>query len=82
MPLREAVGICFNKMIPQLEKLKELKAIKARQAEHVELLEFQKKEITAANPVPGEDQDLEQERVRFKNAEELYQNVYNSIESL
>jgi DNA repair protein RecN (Recombination protein N) len=36
MPLREAVGICFNKMIPQLEKLKELKAIKARQAEHVE----------------------------------------------
>jgi len=82
MPLREAVSICFNKMIPQLEKLKELKAIKARQAEHVELLEFQKKEITAANPVPGEDQDLEQERVRFKNAEELYQNVYNSIESL
>src|SRR5210317_953417 len=82
MPLREAVGICFNKMIPQLEKLKELKAIKARQAEHVELLEFQKKEITAANPVPGEDQDLEQERVRFKNAEELYQTVYNSIESL
>jgi DNA repair ATPase RecN len=30
----------------------------------------------------SEDQDLEQERVRFKNAEELYQNVYNSIESL
>jgi DNA repair protein RecN (Recombination protein N) len=82
MPLREAVSTCFNKMIPQLEKLKQLKAIKARQAEHVELLEFQKKEITAANPVPGEDQDLEQERVRFKNAEELYQNVYNSIESL
>ncbi|MDH4010376.1 MAG: AAA family ATPase, partial [Desulfobacterales bacterium] len=82
MPLREAVSICFNKMIPQLEKLEELKAIKTRQAEHVELLEFQKKEIAAANPVPGEDQDLEQERVRFKNAEELYQNVYNSIESL
>ena len=82
MPLREAVSICFNKMIPQLEKLKELKAIKARQAEHIELLEFQKKDITAANPIPGEDQDLEQERVRFKNAEELYQTVYNSIESL
>ena len=53
LPLREAVSSCFNKMIPQLEKLKELKAIKARQAEHIELLEFQKKEITAANPVPG-----------------------------
>ncbi|MCK5202722.1 MAG: hypothetical protein KAR15_02575, partial [Desulfobacterales bacterium] len=82
IPLREAVSICFNKMLPQLEKLKELKTIKERQAEHIELLEFQKKEITAANPVPGEDQDLEQERLRLKNAEELYQTVYNSIESL
>jgi DNA repair protein RecN (Recombination protein N) len=82
IPFREAVRICFNKMLPQLEKLKELKTIKERQAEHIELLEFQKKEITAANPVPGEDQDLEQERLRLKNAEELYQTVYNSIESL
>jgi DNA repair protein RecN (Recombination protein N) len=82
MSLREAVSSCFNKMVPQLEKLKELKAIKERQAEQIELLEFQKNEITFANPVPGEDQDLEQERVRLKNAEELYQTVYNSIESL
>ena len=82
MPLREAVSICFKKMLPRLEKLKELKTIKERQAEHIELLEFQKKEITAANPVPREDQDLEQERVRLKNAEELYQTVYSSIESL
>jgi len=82
IPLREALSSCFKKMLPQLEKLKELKTIKERQAEHIELLEFQKKEITAANPVPGEDQDLEQERVRLKNAEELYQTVYSSIELL
>jgi len=82
VPLREAVSSCFKKMLPQLEELKKLKALKERQAQQVELLEFQKKEITAANPIPGEDQDLEQERVRFKNAEELYQTVYNSIESL
>jgi DNA repair protein RecN (Recombination protein N) len=82
MPLREALSICFNQMIPQLEELKKLKAIKERQAEQVELLEFQKKEITAANPAPDEDRNLERERVRFKNAEELYQTVYNSIESL
>jgi DNA repair protein RecN (Recombination protein N) len=69
-------------MIPQLEKLAELRAIKERQAEQIELLEFQKKEITDANPLPGEDQDLEQERARLKNAEELYQTVYSSIESL
>ena len=82
IPLREALSSCFKKMLPQLEKLKELKAIKQRQTEHVELLQFQKKEITTTNPVPGEDQDLEQQRVRLKNAAELYQTVYNSIESL
>ncbi len=82
LPLREALSICFKKMLPQLEKLKELKTIKKRQAEHIELLEFQKKEITAANPVPGEDSNLEQERLRLKNADELYQTVYNSIDSL
>ena len=82
IPLREAVGICFKKMLPQLEKLKELKTLKDRQAEHIELLKFQKKEITTINPAPGEDQDLEQQRVRLKNAAELYQTVYNTIESL
>jgi DNA repair protein RecN (Recombination protein N) len=80
--LRDEVGACFQKMLPLLKELKELNAIKERQAEHLELLEFQKKEITVASPRPGEDQDLEQERVRLKNAEELYQTVYNSIESL
>jgi DNA repair protein RecN (Recombination protein N) len=82
MPLREAVSACYNQMIPQLEELKKLRAIRERQAEHIELLEFQKNEITTANPAPGEDKDLEQERMRLKNAEELYQTVYNSIESL
>jgi DNA repair protein RecN (Recombination protein N) len=82
IPSREAVSICFKKMLPQLEKLRELKTIKERQTEHMELLEFQRKEITTTNPVPGEDQDLEQQRVRLKNAAELYQTVYDSIELL
>lgn len=82
LPLREALSNCFKKMLPQLEKLKELKAIQKRQAEHMELLEFQKKEIAAANPVAGEDRNLEQERLRLRNAEELYQTVYNSIDAL
>jgi DNA repair protein RecN (Recombination protein N) len=82
MPLREEVRACFQNMLPLLEKLKELKTIQQRQAEQIELLGFQKKEITAANPRLGEDQDLEQEKIRLKNAEKLYQTVYNSIESL
>jgi DNA repair protein RecN (Recombination protein N) len=82
IPLREEVRACFQNMLPLLEKLKELRAVQEQQAEHIELLGFQKKEITAANLSLGEDQDLEQEKVRLKNAEKLYQTVYNSIESL
>ena len=82
MPLREEVSAYFHQMLPFLEKLKELNTIKERQVEQIELLEFQLKEITAANPARGEGKALEQERVRLKNAEELYQVVYNSIESL
>ncbi len=82
LPLREEVRSCFQNMLPLLEKLKELKANQQRQAEHIELLGFQKKEITAANLSLGEDQDLEQEKMRLKNAEKLYQTIYESIESL
>ncbi len=82
LPLREEVRVCFQNMLPLLEKLKELKTIQQRQAEHVELLGFQKKEITSANLSLGEDQDLEQEKIRLKNAEKLYQTVYDGIESL
>ena len=82
LPLREAVGERFQKILAVLKKLAELNAIAERQAEHMELLTFQLKEITGANPLLGEDEDLEQERKRLKNAETLYQTVYNSIESL
>jgi DNA repair protein RecN (Recombination protein N) len=82
LPLREAVGTCFQKMQILLKKLKELEIIKDRQAEHMELLIFQHKEITTANPIITEDKTLEQERRRLKNAEALYQTVYNSIETL
>jgi DNA repair protein RecN (Recombination protein N) len=82
MPLRAQVSSDFHRLIPMLEELEKLYALKKRQAEHKELLEFQLREITAANPAKGEDKALEAERARLKNAEALYQVVYNSIESL
>ncbi len=82
LPLREAVNECFQRILAVLKKLAELNAIAERQAEHMELLTFQHKEISTANPLLGEDENLEQERKRLKNAETLYQTVYHSIESL
>ena len=81
-PLRAEVSTYFHQLIPMLEKLETLNTLKKRQSEHKELLEFQLREITAANPTQREDQELEQERARLKNAEQLYQVVYNSVESL
>jgi DNA repair protein RecN (Recombination protein N) len=82
MALREEVSTYFRQLIPLLKKLEKLNTLKQRQAEHKELLEFQLKEIKAVNPAEREDKALEQERARLKNAEQLYQVVYNSIESL
>ncbi len=82
MSLRDQVYNHFHDMLPLLEELKALKTVKERQAEHLELLKFQRKEITEASISPGEDDELELERIRLKHGELLYQMVYDSIEEL
>lgn len=82
MSLRAEVYQCFQGLLPLLRKLKDLIAGRDRQAEHIELLEFQKKEIVAVSVTLGEDARLENERMRLKNSELLYQSVYESVEEL
>jgi DNA repair protein RecN (Recombination protein N) len=82
MSLRRQVHEAYHQILPLIDKLKRLETIRKRQSEHLELLEFQRNEITAADLTPGEDEALEQERLRLKNAEALYQTVYGSIEAL
>jgi DNA repair protein RecN (Recombination protein N) len=82
MPLRRKVSDCCHEILPLIEELKGLQRINDRQAEHIDLLEFQKREITAAGITLGEDAELEQERLRLKHAEILYQTVFGSIEEL
>jgi len=82
MPLRESVSALYHEILPQLKRLEDLKARQARQAELTELLEFQQREITAAALQPGEDRELEQERLRLKNAGVLYEMVHGGIEAL
>jgi len=80
--LRDAVYRCFHEIVPLVQRINDLKAKKLRQAEHIQLLEFQKKEIQEAGITPGEDSDLEQERIRLKNSEALFQAARDCIESL
>ena len=82
MKQRRQVYDLYHQILPLIEERNRLEAIRKRQGEHRELLEFQKTEITAAGLTPGEDEALEQERLRLKNAEALYQTVYSSIEEL
>ncbi|MFO7665692.1 MAG: DNA repair protein RecN [Desulfobacterales bacterium] len=82
MPLRNEAGKLFNEIVPLVKKLKELNSAKERQAEQIDFLSYQKKEITEASVMPGEDTDLERLRTRLKNTEFLYEAVGKSIEEL
>jgi DNA repair protein RecN (Recombination protein N) len=82
IPQRQQVFDLYHQILPLIDELKDLKNIRQRQAEHLALLQFQKDEISGTGIVAGEDIELEQERLRLKNAEMLYQVVHGSIEAL
>ena len=82
MNLRRRVHDTYHDILPLIDELKRLESARQRQDEHQELLAFQQNEIRAAELTTDEDEQLEQERLRLKNAEVLYQTVYGSIEEL
>jgi len=82
MTRRRQVSEVYHQILPLLDELNRLESIRQRQDEHRELLAFQRNEISTAALTPGEDEALEQERLRLKNAGTLYQTVYGSIEEL
>ncbi|MCK5644467.1 MAG: DNA repair protein RecN, partial [Gammaproteobacteria bacterium] len=53
------------------KELKELRQVESEAARRVELLNFQVDEINAASLVPGEEEQLKEERTRLANAENL-----------
>ena len=80
--LRQDMVDAYHQLLALVDELKKLERIQSRRSEHLELLQFQKTEILNARLVIGEDEELEQERLRLKNAEMLYQIVHGSIEEL
>ncbi len=80
--LRTEVARRYHELLPLIKERRGLEQRKAKQAERIELLRFQEKEIRAAAIEPGEDQDLEQEKNRLKNAEALYALIHGSVENL
>jgi DNA repair protein RecN (Recombination protein N) len=80
--MRQEVFDAYHQLLPLIDELKRLERVQSRQSEHLELLQFQRAEIFNANIAVGEDQELDQERLRLKNAELLYQTVHGGIEEL
>ncbi|MCF8109978.1 MAG: DNA repair protein RecN [Desulfobacteraceae bacterium] len=80
--LRKSVSECYREILPLIQRLEELKEQKSRQSERIDLLRFQKEEISAAALSPGEEEDIKQALKRLKNAEFLYQSVGGGVEEL
>ncbi len=82
MALRGEVGDSYRRLRPLIAALASLQARQTNQGAEQELLSFQYQEIADASVVPGEDQALEQERLRLKNSARLYQIVHDAMETL
>ena len=82
LPLRSEVHTAFQDLMPLIQEFRRLNKLKDQQQDQMELLRFQQQEIRASRITPGEDEELEREIVRLKNAEVLYDIVHGSIDTL
>jgi DNA repair protein RecN (Recombination protein N) len=82
MPMRTAVADLHRELLPRIQALEALKSRRQRRSEQLELLEFQQQEIESVAIAPGEDSELEQEKIRLKNSEQLYRTAAGSIDDL
>ena len=82
MPLREKVGTAFGSLAPLLETLRKKEALAKKRKAQEELLRFQKEELDLAAIEPGEDDTLEAERLRLRNAEVLLRTATEGVSTL
>ncbi len=82
LALRNEVHAGYLGILPLIQNLHRLQTASLRQTERIDLLSFQKREITEARIQPGEDSELDKDRNRLKHAETLFQAVQDSIETL
>jgi DNA repair protein RecN (Recombination protein N) len=82
LPLARQIADGYEKMVPLSRALDALKTKKRNQEKEMDLLRYQASEIADADILPGEDESLEKERLRLKNAEVLHRSVYSAIEAL
>jgi DNA repair protein RecN (Recombination protein N) len=80
--LRTQVNDAVAALTPMIDELNSLIAIREGRSAHLELLAFQRDEILKCSVEPDEEEKLDLEQRRLKNAEALHSAVYNSIDTL
>jgi DNA repair protein RecN (Recombination protein N) len=82
LPLRDEYQESYRQIVPLIQKEAELLRRQGVQTEQVELLRFQRDEIEAADVKPDEDHQLENDRLRLKNSENLLQTARHCMDVL
>ena len=81
-PLVGQVSALYEEILPLSRTLAALKEKKRNQDKEKALLQFQFDEIMDADISPGEDERLEKERLRLKNAQNLQWAIQSAVETL
>ncbi|MFH1155520.1 MAG: DNA repair protein RecN [Pseudomonadota bacterium] len=81
-PLRNQVQERHENLVPLMRELIFLRANQKKLDEEAEFLKYQIQEIEEAKLKPGEDVELEAERIRLKSGTDLYQSVTRTVEDL
>jgi DNA repair protein RecN (Recombination protein N) len=82
MPLRQDVYDRYHSLLPLLGELASLKAAGSRRDEQRDLYRFQREEILQADLQPEEENQLQQELERLKNADLLHATASRAIDRL
>lgn len=81
-PLRREVEELFTRLSGLEKELSRLRADGREKARRMDLLRFQVNEIDAANLRPGEEEELEAERLVLANAEQLFDAAAFAVSAL
>lgn len=72
----------FDEVVIVQQQLERLQTAERERAQRLDLLRFQREEISAANLQPGEDEDLERERRLLQHGERLARTTASGYEDL
>lgn len=70
-PLLESYRQAYQQFLTVAEQLRKLDLAERERQQRLDMLRFQQQELTSAALIPGEDEELEQERTLLQNAERL-----------